>query len=158
MEISSYYQESVELGKQFQKLNKSWDGKDTFSYHRQIRDVVKFYDCKTVLDYGCGKGNQWIETVPFWPEVEPKSFKQYLGIDSVYQYDPCVEQFEQAPPNVKFDLVICNQVLPYIPDQDLVWLKQTLMQHTGKVCFIGMHSQPPQSQETNLQQNTFYYR
>ena len=36
--VSSYYTESVQRGAEFQQQNKSWDGKDTFSYHRQIRD------------------------------------------------------------------------------------------------------------------------
>ena len=43
--VSSYYTESVQRGAEFQQQNKSWDGKDTFSYHRQIRDVAQHYNC-----------------------------------------------------------------------------------------------------------------
>ena len=43
--VSAYYEQSVKLGAVFQQQNKSWDGKDTFSYHRQIRDVAQHYNC-----------------------------------------------------------------------------------------------------------------
>ena len=117
--VSSYYTESVQRGAEFQQQNKSWDGKDTFSYHRQIRDVAQHYNCKTVLDYGCGKGQQWAETTAFWPDTTPMKFINYLNVDSVVQYDPCVTEFSSEPPDQKYNLVICNQVLPYIPDDDL---------------------------------------
>lgn len=145
--VSSYYMESVQLGADFQKQNKSWDGKDTFSYHRQIRDVAHVYNCKTVLDYGCGKGHQWEEIVPFWPNPTPMKFTDYLEIDSVVKYDPCVAEFATEPSNQKYDLVICNQVLTYIPDADLEWVKQRLMSFTGTACFIGMHIKPPKAKK-----------
>ena len=47
MSNSDYYKTSVELGKKFQLANKSWDGRDTFKYRRQIRDLVQHYNCKT---------------------------------------------------------------------------------------------------------------
>ena len=147
MVVSSYYQESVALGTQFQQQNKSWDGKDTFSYHRQIRDVAHHYNCKTVLDYGCGKGHQWAETAAFWPNTTVMKFVDYLNVNSVFQYDPCVAEFAIEPPDQQYDLVICNQVLPYIPDADLFWVKQQLMKLTGVVCFIGMHPQPPKAKK-----------
>jgi trans-aconitate methyltransferase len=145
--VSAYYQESVELGAQFQQNNKSWDGKDTFSYHRQIRDVAHLHNCKTVLDYGCGKGHQWTETVAFWPDTTVMSFADYLKVDAVFKYDPCVSEFATEPVNQKYDLIICNQVLPYIPDEDLEWVKHRLSTLTGTACFIGMHSKAPKAKK-----------
>jgi hypothetical protein len=147
MAVSTYYQESVALGAQFQQQNKSWDGKDTFSYHRQIRDVAYHYNCKTVLDYGCGKGHQWTETTTFWPDATLVKFVDYLNVNSVFQYDPCVTKFATEPPDQKYDLVICTQVLPSIPDDDLEWVKQRLMNLAGRACFIGMHARPPKAKK-----------
>jgi hypothetical protein len=37
---SSYYEQSVELGKQFQLNNSSWGGDDCKNYHNQFSDWV----------------------------------------------------------------------------------------------------------------------
>lgn len=148
MAISSYYNESVERGAQFQRENKSWDGKDAWRYHRPIKDVVDLHQGKTLLDYGCGKGTQWSRTTCFWPSVTEQTFTQYLGLDSVYRYDPCLPEVAMLPPaDQKFDIVICTQVLTYIPDDDLQWVKKLLQQHTGRACFIGMHNIPPKGKK-----------
>ena len=138
MSNSDYYKTSVELGKKFQLANKSWDGRDTFKYRRQIRDLVQHYNCKTLLDYGCGKGCQWRDSHIFLPEEYPQKFQTWLGIDQVSLYDPCVEEFAQDPVLKKYDIVSCTQVIGSIPDADILWLKQRLMAYTGKVCFIGL--------------------
>lgn len=153
--VSSYYNESVERGAEFQQQNKSWDGKDTFSYHRQIKDVVQRYNCKTVLDYGCGKGHQWSDTVPFWPNTMPETFANYLGVTEVTKYDPCVAEFSTEPEIKKYDLVICTQVLPSIPDPDIEWVRDRLMLLTGKACFIGMHSKTPKAKKLIYDKNYF---
>ena len=138
MSNSDYYATSVELGTKFQLENKSWDGRDTFKYRRQIRDLVQHYNCKTLLDYGCGKGYQWSDSHIFLPEEYPQKFQTWLGIDQVSLYDPCVEEFAQEPEQKKYDIVSCTQVIGGIPDADILWLKQRLMAYTDKVCFIGL--------------------
>ena len=135
---SDYYKTSVEIGTKFQLANKSWDGRDTFKYRRQIRDLVQHYNCKTLLDYGCGKGHQWSDSHVFPPEEYSQKFQTWLGLDQVSLYDPCVEEFAQDPVLKKYDIVSCTQVIGGIPDADILWLKQRLMAYTGKVCFIGL--------------------
>lgn len=75
------------------------------------------------------------------------SFADYLKIDTVFKYDLCVNEFSADPPVQKYDLVICNQVLTYIPDADLEWVKQRLMSLTGVACFIGMHIKAPKAKK-----------
>jgi hypothetical protein len=135
---SAYYQTSVELGQQFQNNNKSWDGRDTFKYRRQIRDLVKKYNCKTLLDYGCGKGYQWSEEFVFLPDKHLQKYKDWLGVNQVSLYDPCVEKFSNEPELKNYDIVTCTQVVGSIPDLDIPWVKDRLMAFTGKVCFIGL--------------------
>ncbi len=146
--VSSYYNESVKRGAKFQQDNKSWDGKDSMRYHRQIKDVVDLHQCKTLLDYGCGKGTQWTQSTCFWPNTYEQTFKEYLGIDTVYRYDPCLPEVNVLPPATqKFDIVICTQVLTYVPDADLGWVKELLMKYTSKACFIGLHNMPPKGKK-----------
>jgi hypothetical protein len=117
MAVSDYYLESVAAGRRFQQQNKSWAGYDVVKYQKLIKDLVDHYGAKTILDYGCGKGQQYTEPLPYGmlsgeaiPESQWQTFDQYLGV-TVYRYDPCVAEFETPPPpDVKFDGVICTQV------------------------------------------------
>lgn len=148
MAVSPYYLESVKLGKEFQEQNKSWAGYDVVKYQKCIKDLVDRYGAKTLLDYGCGKGLQYQERLPYGgsagqelPPEQWKTFDQYLGV-TVYCYDPCVTGFEQLPSaGTKFDGVICTQVLNSIPDADMSWVRQTLESYTEKFCFIGLNFQ-----------------
>lgn len=148
MAMSPYYLESVEAGRRFQQENKSWAGYDVVKYQLLIKDLVDRYSAKTILDYGCGKGLQYQERLPYGatpgtelPLDQWQTFDQYLGV-TVYCYDPCVEKFETPPPpNMKFDGVICTQVLNSIPVDDMAWVRGTLEQHATKFCFIGLNFQ-----------------
>jgi hypothetical protein len=137
MTVSSFYNLSVEQNSNFQKASKTWDGFHSFDYIKQLKDVFNHFNVKTLLDYGCGKGRQYAEKRIYEEGTEPMTFDQYLGVD-VYKYDPCVDSFKIPPaPGQKFDAVILIQVLPYIPDDDINWVKDVIMSHTDKVCFIG---------------------
>jgi hypothetical protein len=146
--VSSYYEESVRLGTEFQEQNKSWAGHDVVKYQKQVKDLVDRYGAKTILDYGCGKGLQYRERLPYgggkgieMPEDQWQTFDEYLGV-TVYCYDPCVAGLEQLPPEgTKFDGVICTQVLNSIPDDDLSWVRNLLEAYSSKFCFIGLNFQ-----------------
>ena len=146
---SAYYLESVELGKQFQLNNSSWGGDDCKNYHNQIRVLMDKYRAKTVLDYGCGKGRQYTNIVPYGmlhnQVTEPMTFQTRINAESVYKFDPCVKEFEIEPVEQKFDAVSCTQVLGSIPDIDMPWLRDKLMGYASKFVFIGLHNptKPP---------------
>jgi hypothetical protein len=146
--MSPYYQESVRLGTQFQENNKNWAGYDVVKYQKKIKDLVDHYGAKTILDYGCGKGLQYKEKLPYSqtgsvgiPESDWQTFDEYLGV-KVYCYDPCVAEFNQLPPTgTKFDGVICTQVLNSIPDDDMSWVRGLLESYASKFCFVGLNFQ-----------------
>jgi len=149
---SAYYSQSVELGQQFQKSNpKNWAGNDSKNYHNYIRFLMDQYTARTVLDYGCGKGQQYIDVVsyglPHSVMSEPMTFQTRINAESVYKYDPCVPEFDQEPVGQKFDAVICTQVLGGIPDADMSWIKHKFMTYATKFVFIGLHSSPPKSKK-----------
>ena len=160
---SSYYLESVELGKKFQKENSSWAGNDCKNYHNQIRFLMDKYNAKTVLDYGCGKGQQYTNLLPYVlpndQTTEPMTFQTRINADSVYKFDPCVEDLDIEPVGQKFDAVICTQVLGSIPDQDIPWIRDKLMNYATKFVFIGLHSveKPPKSKKRMYDSNWLTY-
>lgn len=153
---SQYYKESVEAGRKFQKENKSWAGFDAVKYQKQIKDLVVKYNAKTILDYGCGKGLQYLEPLPYESEEIRQTFDQWLGV-TVYKYDPCVDEFSIPPPEgQKFDGVICTQVLGSIPDADLPWVANKLESHTEKFCFISLNFQQPSKQKKLIYDANFF--
>jgi hypothetical protein len=146
---SNYYDKSVELGTEFQKNNpKNWAGYDVVKYQDQIKDLVQQYNATTILDYGCGKGLQYTEKLPWGmvngvelPPEQWTTLDKWLGVE-VYKYDPCVPGLDIPPPdNMKFDGVVCTQVLQTIPDDDLPWVSQKLLSHTDKFCFVSLNFQ-----------------
>ena len=139
--MSPYYLESVQQGTEFQKNNKSWAGYDVVKYQTKIKDLVDRYDAKTILDYGCGKGLQYKEPLPYASKDNWQTFDEYLGV-TVYKYDPCVPEHSTLPPvGTKFDGVICTQVLNSIPDDDMPWVRDLLEGYATKFCFVGLNFQ-----------------
>ncbi len=66
----------------------------------RVRDIIENYDCKTVLDYGCGKA---------------KLFKKFEGgkYDIEWQnYDPAVAMYCKMPKPA--DLVIVRDVMEHV--------------------------------------------
>ena len=139
--MSPYYLESVQQGAEFQKNNKSWAGYDVVKYQTKIKDLVDHYGAKTILDYGCGKGLQYKEPLPYASEDNWQTFDEYLSV-TVYKYDPCVPEHSMLPPvGTKFDGVICTQVLNSIPDDDMSWVRDLLENYATKFCFVGLNFQ-----------------
>lgn len=62
---------------------------------KKIKSLKKEYGCKTVLDYGCGKG-MLSRLAPF----------------RVQNYDPAIEKYNRQPEPA--DLVVCTDVLEHI--------------------------------------------
>ena len=152
---SEYYSQSVELGQEFQRNNpKNWAGNDSKNYHNQIRALMDRYNAKTVLDYGCGKGEQYstkncyvLHGAPPHVSTEPMTFQKRINAKSVYKFDPCVKKFNIEPVDKKFDAVICTQVLGSVPDVDISWIKDKFMNYATKFVFIGMHSAVPKNKK-----------
>ena len=139
--MSPYYLESVRQGTEFQQNNKSWAGYDVVKYQKKIKDLVDRYRATTILDYGCGKGMQYKEPLPYASEDNWQTFNEYLGV-TVYKYDPCVPEHSTLPPvGTKFDGVICTQVLNSIPDDDMPWVRDLLEGYATKFCFVGINFQ-----------------
>lgn len=137
MNFSDAYYDMVSKGTTFQLKSKMWSGVATLDYSDEIKKYIKKYNAKSLLDYGCGKGHQYIEGSPVSFGEDHLTFDKYLGVETVYKFDPCIKEFSQFPPEQKFDAVIVIQAIGNIPDDDLPLLKNILMNYSGKFCFIG---------------------
>lgn len=85
-----------------------------------IDHILKELDSRqsvTILDYGCGEAVHWHQSTLL---KNSKSFSNLLGkkLQCFYRYDPAYEIYSQKP-EMKFDFVICSDVLEHIIDADL---------------------------------------
>lgn len=137
---SDHYDLFVAAGREFQKNNKTWDGGATLDYATHIKKLFDEHQCKSLLDYGCGKALHYEKgsVFNFGTDIEPLTFDEYLGATSVFKYDPCVDHFSTLPPaGSKFDAVILIQCVGLIPDADVHWVRDLVMRYATKFVFIG---------------------
>lgn len=73
-------------------------GKSLRKHISEIDELIKEKDCRSILDYGCGKAQ-------FWPE-------HWKPI--IQGYDPAYSKFNIKPKPA--DMVICTDVMEHIPE------------------------------------------
>ena len=80
-----------------------------------IKLLIDFLKPKSILDYGCGKGNLVKALEENYPNIK------------VYGYDPAVKDFDKLPTST-VDFLICSDVLEGIPENKL---PETISQIAG---------------------------
>lgn len=115
---------AIHKGKQF-------TGKFLRPHAPFIKEIIDRLGCKTVLDFGCGKGQQYEWIIP----STGQTIEQFWGV-TVTKYDPAYPPFA-AEPEGKFDLVICTQVLGAIPTTDRQWIIDRLFNYADKAIYVS---------------------
>lgn len=88
----------------------------------RVREIVKKYNIKNILDYGCGKADL--------SQVIP----------NVTNYDPAIKEYGNEPGPA--DLVICTDVLEHIEPEYLDNVLDHLCTLTKKMIFISVATRP----------------
>ena len=102
--------------------------------------VTKENNCKTLLDYGCGKA------IPYdkdrCKEVGLRNPVQELcNIESFDLYDPAYEKYATLP-DKKYDIVVCTDVLEHIAEQDIDYVLTQILSRSNKVVFLNISCRP----------------
>lgn len=92
----------------------------------EIKKLIKEYNCKTILDYGCGKASA--------------HHKNKLT-DSVTLYDPYYTPYSKVPIG-SYDMVICTDVMEHIPEDEVGKVLANLINFTDKVLFLSISTKP----------------
>lgn len=138
---SDKYFEALRLSrKHHDNQNKTFSGRFTWKNRHRIKELIDRFDVKSILDYGCGKGKQYIEIDP----DTGQTLEQYWGVTAT-KYDPGTKEYVQEPVG-KFDMVICVQVLGSIPRIDLPWVIDRLYSRANKVIFVSERLVTPRKQ------------
>ena len=133
---SKVYYEALEAAKEHHRSSKTYSGSFLRPHGVFIKEIVDRLGCRSILDYGAGKGVQYS-----W--VNPKNgltLEQWWGVP-VTKYDPAYEPFS-AEPEGKFDLVICTHTLGAVPSVDVPWLVDRLYGFANKAIYVAEKLDP----------------
>lgn len=129
-EPSPRYAQALKATRDFHATKDLFTGRFLLNYRHYVEMVLAEHDVLTVLDYGCGKGRQWSE-----PMADGRMLADRWKVKQVL-HDPGVPQFSKEPKGT-FDLVICTQVLCYVPTKDVRWIMDRLCGFADKAVFVG---------------------
>jgi 2-polyprenyl-3-methyl-5-hydroxy-6-metoxy-1,4-benzoquinol methylase len=125
------------------KPEHTFSGTSLFSQASRIKTLFDQFQIKTVLDYGAGKGQQYIPRTINVEGVDRSfnSIAQYWDVEPVVCYDPCYEPFRQVPEG-KFDAVISTDMLEHCPEEDVPWVIEEFFKFANKLVFANIASYP----------------
>ena len=132
----------IELARLFhEKNNDAWAGRSCRKHWQQLIALSRAHDCRSALDYGCGKGIQY--TLDF----DGRTLEQHLGY-AVAKYDPAVPMFI-AEPQGKFGLVWCIDVIEHVPESGVRWVLDRIFGFADKAVYLIVATKPSHKRLSN---------
>ena len=120
----------------------TFDGRSLPRQAQRIRRLIKLSDARTILDYGSGKGTQYVPAKIFENGIAQwNSIQEYWGVDKIQCYDPGFEPLS-AWPQSQFDGVVCTDVLEHCPEDDLPWIVSELFRYSRRFVFASVACYP----------------
>lgn len=104
---------------------KAFAGNSIKNYVHDIASLVHLFGAKTLLDYGSGKGYQYLKhrVHEHWGGILP------------YCYDVGVRQLSEKPEGT-FDGVICTDVMEHIEEQDVDAVLRDIFGYSNSFVFF----------------------
>lgn len=143
-EKTKNYDAYVGLYKEFHRQNaeqggKGYIGRSVLKQLTAIRDVCRAAGAKTLLDYGCGRGEQYSWRNFTSGKLLIKSLQDYFEVQRVGLFDPAVPAHQTRPVEM-FDVVICTDVLEHVPETDVSWVLKDIASFARKRIFLSIAS------------------
>jgi hypothetical protein len=121
---------------------RTFDGKSLPRQAHRIRKLIGSTGARTILDYGSGKGDQYLPAKVMENGASRwNSIQEYWGVESIRCYDPGHAPFS-ALPQARFDGVICTDVLEHCPQDDLPWIVGELFAFARLFVFANVACYP----------------
>ena len=118
---------------------KTFPGESLPKEAARIKKLIKLTGAKTILDYGAGKGQQYLplRIADEEERIEYPDIRSYWGVDEIRCYDPGYQPFTTLPSG-KFDGVICTDVLEHCPEEDIPWILDELFAFAGEFVYANV--------------------
>jgi hypothetical protein len=104
-----------------------------------IKRLIRLTGAKTILDYGAGKGQQYLplRIADEEERIEYPDIRSFWGVQEIRCYDPGYQPFN-ALPSGKFDGVVCTDVLEHCPEEDIPWILDELFAFADKFVYANV--------------------
>jgi hypothetical protein len=151
---STLHQEGAESERTKDKkrsATQTFSGKMLMEQAPTIAELVSRTQSRSILDYGCGKGEAYeAKDIELAGGERAASLADYWQIDELRRYDPGYEPFSELPTG-PFDAVICIDVLEHITEPDLPWVLDELFGYAQKFVFANIACYPAKKHLPNGQ-------
>ncbi len=124
--MSERYRQLVEAG------SDNFQGLGIVQYAGQIERLIRKSGSRTVLDYGCGRGDQY---------KEPHNIHLAWDVDAPTLYDPAFASHDRLPER-KFDAVLCSDVLEHVEAEGTDELVTRLFNYADKFVWASVCCRP----------------
>ncbi|HJW30052.1 MAG TPA: hypothetical protein VJ508_12510 [Saprospiraceae bacterium] len=133
----------VRITKEYMELNKQLHaerldyGQMGSRHTDSVRGIAQVYECKSILDYGCGK----------------QTLLESLRVPWARGYDPCIAGLDGEPDPA--DLVVCTDTLEHIEPECLEAVLNHLKFLTKRLLYVSISTRPakktlPDGRNTHL--------
>lgn len=129
----------------------TFPGKSLIPHVYRIKKLIDKYNVKTLLDYGSGKGIQYLADAltsngemldeNTYKNPDNISLQQFWKLDEIKCYDPAYEPFMSLPEHPS-DMVVCTDVLEHCPEQDIDWILDEMFGFAGKCLYANVACYP----------------
>lgn len=108
----------------------NFSGLSILQHAKSIAKLVKSTGAKSMLDYGCGRGDAY---------RSPHKVHQTIGISRpfVTLYDPAFRRDNELPIG-RYDLVVCSDVLEHVPEDEVDELILRLFAYAKKAVWASV--------------------
>jgi hypothetical protein len=122
------------LAKQYQQMHanpKRFHGHSIKRHLTEIAELVRVTEAETLLDYGCGRGHQYLV----------RRYHMLWGGILPHCYDPGVMGMSTLPDG-PFDGVICNDVMEHVPEEEVAATLDAVFSLATRFVFLGVSTSP----------------
>lgn len=120
----------------------TFPGKSLAPQATRIKRLIEASAAANILDYGSGKGRQYLPHALVGKEVERfDTIQDYWNVDFIQCYDPGYEPYCTLPAG-QFDGVVCTDVLEHCPEEDLPWIIGELFAYARTFVFVSVAVYP----------------
>jgi hypothetical protein len=118
---------------------KTFPGESLPQQAARIKRLIRLTGSRTILDYGAGKGQQYLplRIVDEEERAEYPDIRSFWGVDLIRCYDPAYQPFTELPTG-KFDGVVCTDVLEHCPEEDIPWILNELFAFAERFVYANV--------------------